>query len=198
MPSKREQLRAQNQRRKRMITLAAIVGGLIVVAIIAYLVWQNNQPEPATAAGDLGETVQVLTDRGHVEVGTDPGLYNSDPPTSGPHYDQPAEAGFYDSDPYPSHPEGYLVHSLEHGYVIFWYNCDLLSGPQCDDLKAQIKEVMQSEANLKVIAFPWASIDVPVVMTSWGKLLKMETFDAQQAVAFVQANRNHAPEPDAP
>ena len=23
----------------------------------------------------------------------------------------------------PQYPEGYLVHNLEHGYVIFWYNC---------------------------------------------------------------------------
>jgi hypothetical protein len=37
-----------------------------------------------------------------------------------------------------------------------------------------------------------------VVLTSWGKLMKMETFDSDLATAFVQANRNHAPEPDAP
>jgi len=198
MPSKREQLRAKNQRGKRMTTLAAIAGGLIVVGIIGYLVWKNNQPAPATTASDVGETEVIMVDTGHVEDGTDPGPYNSDPPTSGRHYAEPAEAGFYDSDPFASHPEGYLVHSQEHGYVIFWYNCDLLSGPQCDDLKAQIKDVMQGEANFKVIAFPWPSIDAPVVITSWGKLLKMETFDPRQAVAFVQANRNHAPEPDAP
>lgn len=198
MPSKREQIRAKDQRRKRMTTLAAIAAGLIVVAIIGYVVWQNNQPRTEATALDVGETVLVMTDTGHVEEGTDPGPFNSDPPTSGPHYAGTAERGFYDSDPFPSHPEGYLVHSLEHGYVIFWYNCDLLSGPECDALKAQIKDVMKDEANFKVIAFPWDSIDVPVVMTSWGKLLKLETFDPEQAAAFVQANRNHAPEPEAP
>jgi len=198
MPSKREQLRALNLRRTRMNTLAAIAAGLVFLGVIGYLVLRNSQPGSTVDGSDLGESVLVMADSGHVEDGTDPGPFNSDPPTSGRHYDASTEAGFYDSDPFPSYPEGYLVHSLEHGYVIFWYNCDLLSAPDCDDLKAQIKDVMQGEANFKVIAFPWASIDVPVVMTSWGKLFKMETFDPEQATAFVQANRNHAPEPNAP
>ena len=42
----------------------------------------------------------------HVPVGEDPGPFNSDPPTSGPHYDAPLEAGqewselFKDTIPY--------------------------------------------------------------------------------------------------
>lgn len=198
MPSKREQMRAERARRKRMSTLAAIGAGLVFLGAIGYFVLRNRQPGSTIDGSALGESVLVMADSGHVEEGTDPGPFNSDPPTSGPHYAGTAEAGFYDSDPFPSHPEGYLVHSLEHGYVIFWYNCDLLTGPECDDLKAQIEDVMQGEANFKVIAFPWASIDVPVVITSWGKLFEMETFDPEQATAFVQANRNHSPEPNAP
>jgi hypothetical protein len=27
----------------------------------------------------------------------------------------------------PEHLEGYLAHNLEHGHVIFWYNCNLLT-----------------------------------------------------------------------
>jgi hypothetical protein len=198
MPSKREQLRARNLRRKRMTTLAAIAAGVIVVGIISYLVWQNNQPAPAATASSLGESIPVRPDTSHVPDGTDPGPFNSDPPSSGRHYAEPAAAGFYDADPFPSHPEGHLVHSLEHGYVIFWYNCDLLSQTGCADLKAQIQDVMQREDNLKVIAFPWPTLESPVVMTSWGRLLKFETFDPNQAQTFVRAYRNQAPEPDAP
>jgi hypothetical protein len=198
MPSKREQMRAKALRRQRMITAAWIGAALVVVAIVAYVTWQNNQPKTEIPAKDLGESIPLLTDTSHVPEGTDPGPYNSNPPTSGRHYADPAAPGFYDGDPYPSHPEGHLVHSLEHGYIIFWYNCDLLSAPACDALKSQIKDVLESENNFKVIGFPWTSIDVPVVLTSWGKLLKMETFDPDLATAFVQANRNHAPEPDAP
>jgi hypothetical protein len=59
MPSKREQMRAKNQRRKRMTTLAAIAAGLAVVAIIGYVVWQNSQPKTEATAIDVGETVLV-------------------------------------------------------------------------------------------------------------------------------------------
>ena len=37
---------------------------------------------------------------------------------------------FFDENTY-EFPEGYLVHNLEHGYAIFWYNCDLLSAEEC-------------------------------------------------------------------
>ena len=195
MPSKREKLRAERLRRARMNRLAAIAGGLVLLGVIGYLILRNSQP---VEGSQLGESVTVLADTSHVPDGTDPGPYNSDPPTSGRHYANAAEGGFYDTHPFPSHPDGYLVHSLEHGYVIFWYNCDLPSVPDCDALKDQIKGVMEDEANFKVIAFPWPSINVPVVMTSWGKIFRMETFDEEQAAAFVQANRNRAPEPEQP
>jgi hypothetical protein len=57
---------------------------------------------------------------------------------------------------------------------------------------------MEAENNFKVIAFPWPSIDVPVVLTSWGRMVRMEAFDPAQARDFVQRNRNKAPEPEAP
>jgi hypothetical protein len=50
----------------------------------------------------------------------------------------------------------------------------------------------------KLIAFPWKSLEVPVAMTSWGRLQRFETFDPSQARAFIKANRNRAPEPNAP
>ena len=126
---------------------------------------------------------------------SDPGTYNSDPPTSGPHYPEEAQAGFYDTNIY-QYPAGYLVHNLEHGYIIFWYNCGLLDEATCTDLKSQIKAVMNDFNNVKVVTYLWDSIDVPVVMTSWGRLQKMETFDATQARAFYKNNLNRSPEPN--
>jgi hypothetical protein len=133
----------------------------------------------------------------HIPADSDPGEYNSDPPTSGPHYPSEAQAGFYDTNSY-QYPAAYLVHNLEHGYIIFWYNCGLLDEAACTDLKAQIKSVMDEVNNVKVIAYPWDSLDVPVAMTSWGRLQKMETFDAEQARAFYKNNLNRSPEPGAP
>jgi hypothetical protein len=57
---------------------------------------------------------------------------------------------------------------------------------------------MDDSENFKVIAFPWPSIDESVVMTSWGRMLRMQEFDVLTARQFVRAYRNQAPEPQGP
>ena len=187
--TKRQQ-RARNQRQKLVSNL--IWGGItvVVLAVLGFMIWQGVRP-PA------GESFPIMTSSPHIDLDTDPGQYNSDPPTSGLHYAQEANTGFYEDNIY-TYPAGYLVHNLEHGYVIFWYNCDLLDESSCSELKSQIRSVMDELGGTKLIAYPWDSIDVPLVMTSWGRLQRFETFDAEQARAFYRANLNKAPEPNAP
>lgn len=171
-------------------------GGVLitVIGVLGYALWVAFRPA-------YGETIPVMTEVDHVTEGVDPGPYNSDPPTSGPHYADEFDAGFYDETEVadlPDYPQGYLVHNLEHGYVIFWYNCNLLDEQGCKRLKDQIKTVMDQSGGTKLIAFPWDSLDVPVVMTSWGRMQRFETFNEDQANSFVERNRNRAPEPNAP
>ena len=47
----------------------------------------------------------------------------------------------------------------------------------------------------KVIAYPWPKIDVPVVITSWGRMLSMEKFDPELALTYVKKYREKSPEP---
>lgn len=192
MKSKRAQMQAR--RRRNMLITRLVLGGaaLIAVVLIASSFLRESPPQ-------LGEPVPVMPDTSHVPEGTDPGPFNSDPPTSGRHYEATLNAGFYNEGDVPApHPEGHLVHNLEHGYVIFWYNCSLVSEDECTQLKEQIRGVIEAENNFKVIAFPWPSIDTPVVMTSWGWIYRMESFDPQVAQDLVRARRNKAPEPNAP
>ena len=184
----------KQQRKRKQIINWVLWGGLIVVVlgVVGYAVIARKQP-PA------GEAVQVMPDSSHVPEGTDPGPYNTDPPSSGRHYANEMNAGFFDEGSQePPYPAGYLVHNLEHGYVIFWYNCSSLAGQACSDLKSSIKSVMDQVDNFKVIAYPWPSIDLPVVLTSWGRVQRFSSFDPKQAQAFVLSNRNQAPEPNAP
>ena len=187
--TKRQQMREKNQRQKLISSLIWGVIGIAILAVIGFLVWQGAKPA-------AGEAIPVMTTT-HITVDSDPGKYNSDPPTSGPHYAEEAQAGFYDTNIY-QFPAGYLVHNLEHGYILFWYNCDLLDETGCTNLKNQIKATMDDLGNARMIAYPWNSLDVPVVMTSWGRLQKFEVFDAEQAKAFYRANLNRSPEPGAP
>lgn len=187
--TKREQRRARQRQQQLMRNLIWSGVAIGVLAVIGFIVWQGVQPRP-------GETIPIMASN-HIPLDSNPGEYNSDPPTSGPHYPEEAQAGFYDTNIY-QYPAGYLVHNLEHGYVIFWYNCARLDEATCADLKSQIKSVMDEVNNFKVIAYPWDTLDVPVAITSWGRLLKREVFDATQALAFYQSNLNKAPEPGAP
>jgi hypothetical protein len=191
----RERRRAQKRKEKQRSWL---LWGSVIAAVLAlagFLVWRSVRPA-------AGEAVPIMANAAeHVPDGADPGPFNTDPPTSGRHYGQPMEAGFYavgDPETQTAYPEGYLLHSLEHGYVIFWYNCDELEEPDCSVLKDQIKTVMEDMGSTKLIGFPRASIEYPLVMTSWGQMQPFETFDETLARKFVSANRNRAPEPNAP
>ena len=192
--SKGERIRERRKKARRqsnLIWVGVIVGVLILIGILVF---------PALKPAK-GETVAIMPSEVHIAVDSDPGQYSTDPPTSGPHYASQLDAGFYDESdvenigPYPA---GYIVHSLEHGYVVFWYNCSLLNEQLCDELKVDIQNVMVEADNFKVIAFPWETIDVPLVMTSWGRIQKFEDFDTELANQFVKSNRNKSPEPHAP
>ena len=188
--TKRLQRREQNRRQNLISTLTWGGIGVGVLAILGFIIWQGIRP----AAGD---SIPIMTSSPHIDMDSDPGQYNSDPPTSGLHYAEEANVGFYDENIY-TYPAGYLVHNLEHGYVIFWYNCNLLDESACSELKSQIRSAMDELGGTKLIAYPWNSIDVPLVLTSWGRLQRFETFDAEQAKDFYRANLNKAPEPNAP
>src|SRR3990167_190471 len=85
-------------------------GVLVTVAFLGWLFWASTRPLPGEKLPDLG--------REHIEVGKE-ATYNSNPPTSGPHYVDWIRAGIYED----VKDDRNLVHSLEHGYVIMSYNC---------------------------------------------------------------------------
>lgn len=88
---------------------------LLMIAVLIYFLWwfvrEVTKPLPGVEFVDLG--------RGHITDITDV-RYNSDPPTSGPHFPVWAKKGVYDR----VLSDGHLLHSLEHGYVVISYNCD--------------------------------------------------------------------------
>jgi hypothetical protein len=195
--SRRQDAQNRRQRQRRLTVLFWSAGGVVILALAGWLIWQNLQ-QPA----QVGEVIPIPADYvNHIESGIPPGPYPSDPPAGGVHYATELDAKFYEESDLAAlapYPEGSLVHNLEHGYVIFWYNCVSLDQAGCDDLKANIRGVMGEFDGLKLIAFPWKSLNVPLAMTSWGRLSRYETFDPAQARAFINANRNKSPEPNAP
>jgi hypothetical protein len=92
-------------------------------------------------------------------------------------------------------PDENLVHSLEHGYVILWYDCTQVEESECTRIQDGLRNVISATGTFKVIAMPREGMDAPVIATSWGMMYKQQTFDEGALTAFVEANRNKAPEP---
>lgn len=95
---------------KKLIIIVVVLS----LAILGFWVYNESKPKPGTQLADEG--------REHVDIGTEM-TYGTNPPTSGNHYAQWTKWGVYDT---PKDDRN-LIHSLEHGYVIMSYNCDVQS-----------------------------------------------------------------------
>lgn len=99
-------------------------------------------PAAATAAGCGGVTsVQPYNpesqDGAHIGSGDGPATppplssYRTQPPASGPHNAAPLAAGQYPDPP----PVDQVIHSLEHGAAVIWYDPSALSSKELNDLQ---------------------------------------------------------------
>ncbi len=162
----------------KIYLLAGFATLIILVGGIWFLSKENQRLEKPL----VGQEVQILG-RNHLPEGTEI-QYNSNPPAGGPHYPVTAHAGIYDKAP----EDGYIVHSLEHGAVVLWYREDL---PKNDVEK--LKEIFNKMGG-KTIITPRKEMDIPVALTSWGRILKLEKIDEKKILEFYEANYNRAPE----
>ena len=118
----------------------------------------------------------------------------SNPPTSGPHYGSWAQFKNYDEPV----PRGFLIHAMEHGAVLFLYNCT-----NCDDEITAIQDYIASKptdpaclptVDRRVIASPAPWLDVPFAVAAWGFMLKADCFDADQIDAIYDDRYAQGPE----
>ena len=117
----------------------------------------------------------------HVAVGT-PVTYNSNPPTSGPHYPYPAGWGIYKNPP----ADEFLVHNLEHGGVIISYNPDRIKGQELERLRAQARSL--SKINPRIIVTPRPNLNTTIALTAWTYLQKLDRYDPTAVKAFYDAH----------
>lgn len=152
-----------------------------------------------------GQAIPIVS-RNHVPEGTKITGYNSNPPTSGDHYPTPANWGVYGEEL----PDGRVLHNLEHGGVWISYNCNYkevktsgnVSTPSakavndsadCKDLIGKLEGITKGY-KAKVIMTPRRSDDSLIAVASWGRLLKLNSFDGNQIADFVSQLRNRGPE----
>jgi hypothetical protein len=105
--------------------------------------------------------------------------YDSLPPTSGPHFAFPVAPGIYDTPV----PDGHTIHALEHGHVAIQYAPSLPGR----DVTALTRIAKRYGAD--VILAPYPDLERGVALTAWGRLDRLDRYDEDRIVAFVEALR---------
>ncbi len=101
---------------------------------------------------------------------TDPLCYTSNPPTSGPHSDRPQGFGVLQ---FPA-PKENLLHSMEHGGVIVWYNTT--DQEVIDDLKSLVEDQRDRRRFVALTRYPNMEADT-IAVTAWTRLDKFPVGD---------------------
>jgi hypothetical protein len=153
--------------------------------------------KPAAAAAGCKLSTVKANSRQHTTSLSDHVKYSTNPPTSGKHYQIPAQDGIY-GDP-PQDEE--LVHAQEHGRVIFWVKP---SAPK--DVRANIRALVEDDP-YQMFLVPRANMPYELAATAWdadpapngtGELMTCtkvtdKTYDA--LASFRDEHRSQGPEP---
>lgn len=220
-----EEARKQSQRQERLRSMliiglaVVIVAGLLTAALIPYIKDQRAKSKlaalpiaalgasPAAAACDPVKTEDASGNGDHVQVGT-PITYPDNPPAFGKHWGNflvgSEIRNFYSPSDRPEVER--LVHSLEHGHTIVWYDDSIKPGTSAyQDLK-DIAEKVDPSAYLMVA--PWTGSDggafpdgKHVALTHWtgpSKQTGVWEYCSQPSGTVIKDFLNTYPPTDAP
>ena|SRR3989344_3006076 len=161
--------------------------GLLTLAIIVGGTWISSKSSVTNSARLSNPMMgEKMADEGAVHVARDKShvAYKTNPPTSGPHWAGVAGAGIKGG----LVPDELVLHSMEHGAAVVWYREDLEQG-EID----KVKEAFNNSSGKKIM-LARKDLDVPVALTSWGYLLKLDTVDEIKIKEFIETNNDRAPE----
>lgn len=162
----------EDRKRLAILVLIAASGLLALGIVVAFLAFGTGGDDGDGAAGGSG-IAQTMRDAGYTFTSY-PGMknnsnhtdvrsvdqkveWNSNPPTSGPHYGQWAVWNFYDSPV----PLTMSTHNLEHGGIVIHY------GPQVPDGEIQkLRELYNDDPNAMLVA-PLPSAGDKVIASAW-------------------------------
>jgi hypothetical protein len=171
----------------RVVALLGIlaVGAVILVVVVLF---------GGGGAQRIG-TRQVDDGGGHIANGATGGPYSSVPATSGQHWVTPANWGVYTLAA-PAF-ESQVIHNLEHGGIVIWYQPAKLDAAGVKALTDFVNTQVQG-SRFKVILSPWIGADFghPIAVTAWNWLLYLDSADIGQVRAFIDDHYQDAPEPN--
>lgn len=184
--------------RSRVLVYGAVAGAAVAIAAVVYVVVLSGgggsapveaQPLPDSGEDALLQDVERFPSEGTAHVATGAEVdYATSPPTSGPHYGSPAEPGFYTEAP----PAGNLVHSLEHGAVVVYYDPTAITPEAEESLRAFARN--HDDTWAAVIVVPNDDPESAYVLTAWRTMLRTDDYDAEQVHAFLGEYLGRGPE----
>lgn len=148
-------------RRRLLYVLAA--SGLVALAIVLGVVFLAGGDDTdiagtMEAAGCELKAVRAVPGQHSAELdATDDPKWNTDPPTSGPHYDIPAVYGEYDT----PLKVAQVLHNLEHGAVFILYGDDVPG-----NVVAQLSELYNEDPNGLLLA-PYPKLGDEIALGAW-------------------------------
>lgn len=165
---------ARHERRRRLFRNAVIAGAVVLLGggLVALGLTSGSHGTPkingVQSFGNLS--------RNHV---TGPVKYAQTPPVGGNHNPQWLNCGVYTS-PVPNEN---AVHDLEHGAVWITYRPDLAS-----QQVRQLTDLVRSYTS-HVTLSPYPGLPAPVVVSAWGKQLRLQTASDPRLRKFVDVYR---------
>ncbi len=143
----------------------------------------ESKPEPVSKSVERTQDFPIVA-RNHISEGTTGSGYNSNPPSSGPHWPSPAKNGIYDT----AEPDERYIHNLEHGYIWVSYRTD--AG---DDAINKLKDIVRADG-WKIVMTPRGKDDAKIALAAWGRVLNMDNLDEKKVKDFIKTYRNRGPE----
>jgi putative peptide zinc metalloprotease protein len=164
-----------------------LIGVILMAGLIAELgvYWAPRLPFASRTPPAGVKTYDVASNR-HVKG---PVSYPQSPPVGGPHDPLWQNCGFYDQ---PLRNEN-AVHSLEHGAVWITYRPGLP-----EDQVRSLQGLARRES--RVLISPYPNLPSPVVLSAWGRQLKIDSVRDARLDRFLRAyiDNRHIPEPGGP
>lgn len=156
----------------RKILKIAIFSLIILIVAVSFVFWifSGTSEKP-------GEEVSIQP-ADHIKPGDPlPGIYLTDPPASGWHYDEQAAWGIHDEEI----KDQVALSAIENGGVWISYTPD--APPE---VVSALKSIAEKYKN-NVILTPRTTNDSLIALVSWGRLDKFNYFDEARIVKFIKA-----------
>lgn len=163
---------------------------IIFILAAAFLISKQAKQKEIKAIDNLFDKdivldVQDFDNQGANHINESTGFeYNSNPPSSGPHFAKAARWGFYENEI----PDESVIHALEHGGI--WVSYKNVTDEEKEILKQFYKENSQS-----VVISPREKNDSKIAIASWKRVVNMDSVDLDSLRKYILLYKNTSPEP---